>query len=198
MGRIPEPDDMLRSKSMRLFVAVMVPEAIRGRLAGLAWGLSGVRWVPEPNYHITLRFIGEVGRNAANEIADALCEVGGEAFDVRLEGLGCFGGNRPRLIYAAPEPAGPLRRLRARVNRALAGLVVESASRKYTPHVTLARLRQAASASAVAAYIGDRGGFRTEQWRVGGFSLVSSVLGGEASVYTEEVRFPFGAEAFAP
>ena len=183
---------------MHLFVAVTVPEAIRGRLAGLAGGLSGVRWVPEPNYHITLRFIGEVGRGAADDIADALRKVGGEPFDVRLGGLGCFGGNRPRLIYAVPEPAGPLRELRARVDRALAGPGIKSATRKYTPHVTLARPRRAVSAPAVAAYIGDRGGFRTEHWRVGGFSLVSSVLGGEESFHTEEVRFPFGEEAFAP
>lgn len=183
---------------MHLFVAVTVPEAIRARLAGLAWGLSGVRWVPEPNYHITLRFFGEVGRNAADDIAEALCEVGGEPFDVRLVGLGCFGGNRPRLIYAVPEPAGPLRRLRARVDRALTGLDAESDPRKYTPHVTLARLPQAMSASRVAAYMGDRGGFRTEPWRVGGFSLVSSLPGGEASVHREDVRFPFGAEAYAP
>ena len=190
---------MPRNGFMRLFVAVTVPETIRGRLAaGLAWGLPGVRWEPEANYHITLRFIGETGRDLADDIAEGLSCVDGEPFDVRLEGLGCFGRNRPRLIYAVPEPAGPLRELRDRVDRALAGLDIEPARRKYTPHVTLARRRQAVSASAVAAYIGDRGGFRTERWRVGGFSLVSSELGAEASVYTEEIRFPFGAEAFVP
>ncbi len=53
---------------MRLFVALDLPWSLREQLSGLALGLSGVRWVPPENYHITLRFIGEVPRHTAEEI----------------------------------------------------------------------------------------------------------------------------------
>ena len=69
--------------------------------------------------------------------------------------------------------------------------------RKFTPHITLARTAGARPA-AVAAWLQDRGGFRLPAFAVGGFSLMSSRLGGAAPVYREEVRYPFGREAFAP
>ncbi len=182
---------------MRLFAAILLPEDVRFRLARLASGLPGARWVPEENYHLTLRFIGEVDNAAAETLADALSTVGGEGFDIEIASLGSFGGARPRAVWAGVAEAASLAMLRRRVETALSRAGLPPEGRKYTPHVTLARTAGARPA-AIAAWLGSHGAFRIPPFAVEGFSLMSSRLGGAAPVYREEVRYPFGGEAFAP
>ena len=182
---------------MRLFAAILVPEDIRRELAGLAGGLPGARWSPEENYHLTLRFIGEVDNGFAEELAEALSHVGSEEFELAIESLGSFGGARPRAVWAGVAGSAPLTALRRRVESALVRAGLPPEERKFTPHITLARTAGARPA-AVAAWLQDRGAFRLPGFAVEGFSLMSSRLGGEAPVYREEVRYPFGGEAFAP
>lgn len=182
---------------MRLFAAIVLPEDVRSELAGLAGGLPGARWSPEENYHLTLRFIGEADRGFAEELADALSHVGGEGFELEVRSLGSFGGARPRAVWAGIAPSEPLTALRRRVESALVRAGLPPEERKFTPHITLARTAGARPA-AVAAWLEDRGAFRLPAFAVDGFSLMSSRLGGEAPVYREEVRYPFGGEAFAP
>ncbi len=112
---------------MRLFATILLPEDIRRQLAGLAGGLPGARWSPEENYHLTLRFIGEVDRGFAEELADALSHVGSEKFELAIESLGSFGGARPRAVWAGVAGSAPLTALRRRVESALvrAGLPAE-------------------------------------------------------------------------
>ncbi len=182
---------------MRLFAAILLPEDVRSELARLAGGLPGARWSPEENYHLTLRFIGEVDNGYAEELAEALSHVGGEEFELAIESLGSFGGARPRAVWAGIVPSKPLTALRRRVESALVRAGLPPEERKFTPHITLARTAGARPA-AVAAWLEDRGAFRLPGFAVEGFSLMSSRLGGEAPVYREEVRYPFGGEAFAP
>ena len=182
---------------MRLFAAIRLPEDVRSELAGLSGGLPGARWSPEENYHLTLRFIGEVDKGFAEELAEALSHVAGESFELRLRALGSFGGARPRAVWAGVARSEALAALRRRVESALvrAGLAPEE--RKFTPHVTLGRTAGARPA-AVAAWLEERGAFRLPAFAVEDFSLMSSRLGGTAPTYREEVRYPFGGEAFAP
>ena len=182
---------------MRLFAAIRLPEAVRTELAGLAGGLSGARWSPEENYHLTLRFIGEVDSGFAEDLAEALSHVAGAAFELQIRALGSFGGARPRAVWAGVAPSEPLAALRRRVESALVRAGLPPEERKFTPHVTLGRTAGARPA-AVAAWLGDRGAFHLSAIAVEDFSLMSSRLGGAAPVYREEVRYPFGGEAFAP
>ncbi len=182
---------------MRLFAAILLPENIRRELGRLSGGLPGARWSPEENYHLTLRFIGEVDNGFAEELAEALSHVGGEEFELAIESLGSFGGARPRLVWAGVAASAPLAALRRRVESALVRAGLPPEERKYAPHVTLARTAGARPA-VVAAWLEDRGAFHLPPFAVEGFSLMSSRLGGEAPVYREEVRYPFGGEAFAP
>ena len=182
---------------MRLFAAILLPESVRRELARLSGGIPGARWSPEENYHLTLRFIGEVDSAFAEELAEALSHVDSEGFELAIQSLGSFGGARPRLVWAGIAGAEPLTALRRRVESALVRAGLPPEERKYAPHVTLARTA-GARPGAVAAWLEDRGAFRLPAFPVEGFSLMSSRLGGEAPVYREEVRYPFGGEAFAP
>lgn len=182
---------------MRLFAAILLPEDIRRELGRLSGGLPGARWPPEENYHLTLRFIGEADKGFAEELAEALSHVESGEFDLAIESLGSFGGARPRAVWAGVAPSEPLAALRRRVESALVRAGLPPEERKFTPHITLARTA-GARAPAVAAWLEDRGAFRLPAFAVDGFSLLSSRLGGAAPVYREEVRYPFGGEAFAP
>ena len=182
---------------MRLFAAILLPEEVRRALARLAGGLPGARWSPEENYHLTLRFIGEVDRGFAEDLAEALSHVDGEEFEFAVGSLGSFGGARPRAVWAGVARSEALAALRRRVESALVRAGLPPEERKFTPHVTLARTAGARPA-AVAAWLADHGAFHLPAFPVRGFSLMSSRLGGEAPVYREEIRYPFGEEAFAP
>src|SRR3974390_2915952 len=89
----------------RLFTALEIPSEIVQSMAMLRGGLPGARWVDPENYHLTLRFIGDVDETLAEEIADLLSRVERPAFDLRIDGLDSFGGNKPRAVVAA-VPAG--------------------------------------------------------------------------------------------
>src|SRR5258708_22637648 len=85
----------------RLSTALEIPSEIVQSMARLRGGLPGARWVEPENYHLTLRFIGDVDDALAEEIADLLNKVARPAFDLRIDGLDSFGGNRPRAVVAA-------------------------------------------------------------------------------------------------
>lgn len=175
---------------VRLFVALPLPGMQRRLLALLAGGVPGARWVPAENYHVTLRFIGEVGERTADDIVTALDTIRADAFDLGLAGVGTFEGRRDaRLLFAKVRPVAALLDLEARVSAALAR-VPELAPdvRRFVPHVTLARLKQVDMAR-LGAFIEGHGLFATADWRVDHFGLYSSQLGADHPVYTLEERF---------
>ena len=99
----------------RLFSAIEIPWSIAERLAMLRSGLSGARWIDPENYHLTLRFVGDVDGATARDFTNALGEIELPPFELRLDGLGSFGGNKPRAVFAdvAPSDEPPLLHHRA-------------------------------------------------------------------------------------
>ena len=177
---------------MRLFVGLDLPWETRQRLAVMAGGIPGARWVPPENYHLTLRFIGEVAKYQAEEIDLALAGIGGKGFALTLAGLGTFAkGGRETQLWAGLARNPALEHLQGKVEQALqrAGLAPER--RRFVPHVTLARLDNAAPGK-VAEFVQAHNLFRSAAIEVGGFCLFSSRLGKEASVYEVEVEYPLG------
>jgi 2'-5' RNA ligase len=175
---------------MRLFVALDLPHIVRQRLADLAIGLQGARWVPPENYHITLRFIGETQSHKAEEIDLALATLRGRSFSLSLAGVGTLEkGGRVNALWAGVERNPALEHLQGKIETALqrAGLARER--RRFAPHVTLARLDNAPEAK-LAAWVQAHNLFRSEPVVVGHFTLFSSRLGKEQSVYTPEVEYP--------
>lgn len=157
----------------RLFTALEIPADIAAELHGLHQPLPGARWIEPENYHVTLRFVGDIDRMQAREFAANLAEVSVDAFELTVSGLGAFGGNDPHAVWAgfAPSPAlDALQRVHDKAARA-AGLAPDK--RPFKPHITLARLRNA-NVEAVARYLTRFGGYRSEPFFVGEALLMSS------------------------
>ena len=157
----------------RLFTGLEVPSDIAAELATLRGGIFGARWIDVENYHITLRFIGDIDERMASDVAEALDEIRRPSFPVTFDGLSWFGADKPRAIVAKVKPTAPLVELQADHERRLRRIGLEPEPRKYTPHVTLARLRSS-SPHAVADYLSVRGYFPARQFEAKHFVLFSA------------------------
>lgn len=178
----------------RLFTAIEIPEEVGATLSMLRGGLPGARWIDPENYHLTLRFIGDIDDALAREIACLLADVERPPFELRLEGLSSFGGRRPRAVFAAAGTSAPLHELQAEHERLLQRIGLEPEGRKFSPHVTLARLRDS-SARQVADYLGARGPFRSPSFQVTRFVLYSSRASVGGGPYVVEAAYPLIARA---
>lgn len=179
----------------RLFSGIQLPPEIRDDLSRLQQPLPSTRWVPPENLHITLRFLGDVAPPTAREFAANLAGIAFDPFPLRLVGLDTFGGDTPRVLFAVVEPSAALAEL-GRANETAArraGLKPEG--RKFTPHVTLARL-QAPRVEPIARYLGARAGFATEPFLVSQFVLFSSKPNTGGGPYVVEQVFPSTMGAF--
>src|SRR5581483_8370841 len=97
----------------RLFTGLEIPPPVAQTLAMMRGGLPGARWIDPENYHLTLRFVGDVDDALANEIAGMLARVHRRPFELRLEGLSSFGGRKPRAVVASAAQVAPLMELQA-------------------------------------------------------------------------------------
>jgi RNA 2',3'-cyclic 3'-phosphodiesterase len=178
----------------RLFTAVEIPPEIGQSLSMLRGGLPGARWIDPDNYHLTLRFIGDIDDVMAREIAHLLGKVRRTQFELRLDGLQSFGGRRPRAVVATAAATPPLFELQAEHERLMQRVGLEPEGRKYTPHVTLARLRDSSSRQ-VADYLAVRHPYRSVSVRVSRFVLYSSRASVGGGPYVIEAAYPLVALA---
>lgn len=175
---------------IRLFVAIPLPERVRADLAALACGLPGAQWTATDNYHLTLRFIGEVEESLYPDIAGSLASIRAEDFAFRLAGLDYFGDRRrPRILYARVEAPDALAQLQKRIENVLVrgGLVPEG--RRYHPHVTLARLKDTPF-ERLGRFLEAFGAFAAGPVQARRFALLSSHLSSSGALYQEEVDYP--------
>lgn len=173
----------------RLFTAIEIPRETASEIALLRGGLPGARWIEAENYHITLRFIGDVGARMAREVEQALFSIRRSAFPVALERVESFGGGKPRAVVVRVKASAPMAGLKAEQDRLLQGFGLAPEERKFTPHVTLARLR-GASSSAVAAYMGTQGFLPPPAFTATRFVLMSSRDSIGGGPYVIEAEYP--------
>jgi 2'-5' RNA ligase len=177
---------------MRLFVGLELPWSLRERLSFLSGGIPGARWLPPENYHITLRFIGEVAAHRAEEIDLALGALRARAFALSLTGVGTFEkAGRPVALWVGVERNPHLDLLQTKIETACQRVGLEPERRRFNPHVTLARLDNPVEFK-LAEFVQANNLFRSEPVQVEHFTLFSSRLGKEASVYTAEVEYGLG------
>ena len=176
----------------RLFTGLEIPKEVAQWLSLLRGGLPGARWIDPENYHITLRFIGDIDDRLAHEIASLLDGVRRRSFEVRFGNLMSFGGRKPRAIVVAVEPVQPLIELHAELERLMQRLGLEPEGRKFIPHVTLARLRESSSRD-VAEYLSTRGPVFGASFRVSRFVLFSSRSSVGGGPYVIEADYPLAA-----
>ena len=180
----------------RLFTAIEIPRQIGERLSLMRGGLSGARWIDPENYHLTLRFIGDVDMVAAEAAAEALARVRRQALTIRFAGLGPLGTKKQHAVVALVAEDKPLMELQAEQERVLQRAGLPHEARRYTPHVTLARLRGGHPRD-IAEYLSVRGGFLAGSFPVERFVLYSSrnsVGGGPYVVEEAYDLMPAGAE----
>jgi 2'-5' RNA ligase len=174
----------------RLFTGIEVPQEIAETLASMRGGLPGARWARPEDYHITLRFIGDIDGRTAGEIEETLADFRADPPEIRLNGLDSFGGNRPHAVFAAIENSRDLNELQGEHERLIRRLGLPPERRKFTPHVTLARLRSS-SVLDVADFLATRGGFRAMSFRPRRFVLYSAREQTGGGPYVVEAAYPF-------
>ena len=176
----------------RIFTGLEIPADVGAELAMLRGGLPGARWVDPENYHLTLRFIGDVDDVIAHEVASVLGQVRRPDFELRFDGLTSFGGRRPRAVVATLAPIPALIELQAEHERLLQRVGLEPEGRKYTPHVTLARLRDSSSRQ-VADYLASRALMQPLPFPVSRFVLFSARASVGGGPYVVEAAYPLAA-----
>lgn len=175
----------------RLFVGIRPPAAIRVQLLALMGGVPGARWQNDGQLHCTLRFIGEVDRHAAEDIAIALGGVRFPAFEIALDGVGQFDSRgRPNALWAGLRPHDALAQLHHKIDQALVRAGQEPERRAYLPHITLARMN--AGAGTTDRFLEAHAGLASAPFKVEHFLLFESTLGREGAIYEAVERYPLG------
>src|SRR5207244_8078287 len=160
---------------LRLFVGIGFPAELELRLSFLCSGVDGAKWVDPGNFHLTLRFIGETPEDVAADIDEALARLRARCFTLQLAGTGVFGGgDKPRSLWAGVERCSELVALRDKVEQALIRVGLAPEPRKYSPHVTLARLHNPAL-DELSGFLAAHAQFRADPLPVERFRLIASL-----------------------
>ena len=173
--------------SHRLFIGIRPPVPVREALIDTMEALEGARWQDDEQLHLTLRFIGEVERPVANDLAAALASITWQLFDLALEGVAHFERKgMPTAIWARVLPTPELNWLRTKIERAcdLTGLGRET--RRFTPHITIARLNR--YTGPIAPWLTRHASLRAT-WQADGFTLFESHLLASGAHYEAAVHY---------
>jgi RNA 2',3'-cyclic 3'-phosphodiesterase len=174
---------------LRLFVGIGFPPELKLRLSLLCSGVPGAKWVDPGNFHLTLRFIGEISEDVAADIDDTLSRLRARRFTLQIAGTGLFGGEKPRSLWAGIERSPELAGLRDKIEQALIRTGLSPEPRKFSPHVTLARLRDS-PLDKLHSFLAAHAHFRADPLRVEAFSLIASFQTKSGSVYEDQADYP--------
>jgi 2'-5' RNA ligase len=173
----------------RLFAGLALPDDIALRLQGMCAGVPGAYWEDPENLHLTLRFIGDVPGDAAEDIGHALAGVRHAPFDLEMAGVSHFSsGEDVRVLWAGFKKSPALTALRARIEAALRRIDIEPDSRKFVPHVTLAKLA-APYVPKVQEWLAMHALFKAGPFAVRAFALYSSHRTSHGTRYEQEADF---------
>lgn len=173
---------------LRLFVGIAFPPELKLRLSLLQSGVAGAKWVDPGNFHLTLRFIGEVDEGLAADIDEALLRIKARRFALLLAGAGVFGGDKPRQLWVGVEREPALANLQGKIEQALIRAGLPPEPRKFAPHVTLARLREPKHGD-IQRFLHSHAQFRAEPLQVERFSLIASYPTKAGSVYEDQADY---------
>ncbi|MFP4680271.1 MAG: RNA 2',3'-cyclic phosphodiesterase [Chitinispirillaceae bacterium] len=176
----------------RLFVAVDLPERIRDDISAIYQAIPRAKWTKDSQLHLTLRFIGEVSEDTAEKIECALNLIETPSFPIELKGVGFFPPRKiPRVLWCGIAPNEELLKLQAKVERTLTNIGITPEGRKYSPHITIAKLNRSPSEK-LAQFISSNALFHTEPFLVSEFHLYSSHLRSEGALHIREATYKLG------
>lgn len=173
----------------RLFVAVRPPEDARDLLIDAMDDSPDFRWQDDEQLHLTLRFIGEVDRPQADDLADALGRIRAERFQLRIAGVGRFDQRRAGALWAGVEPREPVAALASKVERVCQQVGLEPERRAFHPHITLARWKGRRTRE-VQDFLERRRGLSSDAFDVDCFILFESRLSRHGAHYEEVASYP--------
>ena len=174
----------------RIFVAIELPTAVKSGLERLCAGLPGARWLCTDQYHLTLRFIGDVDGIGFKDVSAALDSIDRDGFTLSLTGLGYFGkGHKAHTLWVGIQAEPALFKLQERIEAILTTIGLDPERRKYTPHVTIARLK-GVNSKRLAEYLAANEAFSSGPIAIASFALFTSFLRHNGAIYTLESSFP--------
>jgi 2'-5' RNA ligase len=173
----------------RLFVAIRPPEPIRDLLIDAMDESADFRWQDDEQLHLTLRFIGEVERPVAKNLADALARISSRPLELRIAGVGRFEQRNSGALWAGVEPKPPLAALAAKVERVCQSGGLDPERRAFHPHITLARWK-GRRAREVQDFFERKRGFSSDAFIVESFGLFESRLSRHGAHYEEVASYP--------
>jgi 2'-5' RNA ligase len=175
---------------LRLFIGLSVPNDVALPLAGLANAMPGARWVEPENMHVTLRFIGEVSEADAEEIHVELLRLVAKPFSFHITGMETFGqGRKAHALFASVPLTPQLEVLQTRVEAAVARAGQPRETRKFKPHVTIARLKNVPETQ-LLGFIQAHNLFRAGPIAADHFILYESRMGNGGSAYFPLAEYP--------
>ncbi len=178
---------------LRLFIALEPPETIKQELLSLQNYMLGARWQTDEQLHITLNFIGEVDNSVFADVKRALATIHFESLSCHCHGVDYFGSKQqPRILLAKIVPSIALIKLHKRIYQALSESEIKTEKKKFKPHITLARLNQA-SYQSVGEFIQQKALFKSEEFVLDAFHLISSRLSNDGAKYLIEESYPLTA-----
>jgi len=175
----------------RLFVAIRPPEPIRDLLVDAMDQSADFRWQDDEQLHITLRFVGEVDRPAAEDLVAALGLIRAAPLELRIAGVGRFEQRNSGALWAGVEPKPPLAALAAKVERACQSIGLAPERRAFHPHITLARWKGRRTRE-VHGFLERRAGLASPPFAVDRFILFESRLSRHGAHYEEVAAYPLG------
>ena len=176
---------------MRLFVGLPIPDDVAQSLMLLQGGVPGARWMTRDQLHLTLRFISEVDGRQQTDIDDALSAISAPGFTLELHSTGTFGNRDPKQLWAGVRANDALMHLQRKIETALQRIGLPADPRKFTPHVTLARLKSPRR-DKLMEYLSAHALYASAPFAVNAFRLYRSTLTPNGSLYTAERDYPLG------
>lgn len=173
----------------RLFAGLPIPPDIAAPLTDLQKDLTGASWRPLENFHITLRFFGELDRKTAEALDELLGAISTRQFELEINGMGWFGRREPRAVWARIAPNTALERLAGACERAARRLGLPPEKSRYTPHITLAYCHGTPLADAMA-WCDRHGAYAAGPFWADRFHLYESHMGRGPSHYSAEAEYP--------
>ncbi|NQW01052.1 MAG: RNA 2',3'-cyclic phosphodiesterase [Rhodospirillales bacterium] len=188
---------------MRIFVALPLPKEVRQDLAGICGGIAGTRWIEPENFHLTLRFIGEIGRGQADDLHTELTSIRFPEIECRLSGIGTFERRgHVTMLWAGLDHPQAVIALHDRIEAAARRAGFPCEARKFKPHVTLSRFRPH-SMPVIGPYLEMHNAFSSRAFVFDRFNLYQSRLGHGSAIYDVLSEYPldqkvyYGKEALA-
>ncbi len=176
---------------MRSFLALTPPEDVRDAMVRVQAMLPAGRPVVRENLHLTLAFLDDQPEDLLEDLHIGLTGLRMPAMDIAFRGLGAFGGDKPRLIFAEVQPCPALAEMRQAVLRCVQRAGIRLRKERYHPHVTLARLKGDPS-PAMVSFLSEYAGTVLPGWTAIGLSLCQSTLRPDGPVYEELASYPLG------